>query len=385
MFFLKFKPKLINIYVLRFSLFLVQYLCYHPRKFSRKNINRILIIRLKHMGDLLLSLPTVNSLKINFPKARIILVTGIWNKELAEGFQQLFDRIFYYNVNGYCRSRNQIMNLKQKFQVLRTLRKMHPDLCIDFDGSLGFLYFYLSRKIKYLASIESLRFLQNLNDIHVVKSKFSYSIHKKHEMLNLAEIHSLLQIQNHIDQFNIEINDSTVRYLNNHLKKNNITTQKPIIGIHPAASDKAKMWSLTNFAKLADYLTNKFNANILLFGSKNDQKIITAIQRSMKSNSLNCTHFTVMEFIASVKHCNLFICLDSFAQHVAFLQGVPLLVLYMQENPIRWAPYGDKHKYSIITDDQIERCHGSINSNRIELSAVINNIPKSLNFQSDNL
>ena len=58
----------------------------------QENRKKILLIKLDHMGDLLLAIPAITKLKAKYPLATLDIVVGSWNVALAEEMK-LFDRI----------------------------------------------------------------------------------------------------------------------------------------------------------------------------------------------------------------------------------------------------------------------------------------------------
>jgi ADP-heptose:LPS heptosyltransferase len=363
-----FRGRLIALYLFRAALFVTQYLFFHPEKFRRESVKRILIVRLTHLGDLLLSLPTINSLNISFPEAKITLVAGEWNKELAEEFGYLFDEIRLYNVPKYCRRPEQKQSLAQRLGIIKGLKNLNFDLCIDFDGSTGFLFLYLLKGIRYLASIEAIRFWQNMEQLGIAKNRFSYNIFRTHEIDNLACVLQLLNIENHSKSFALASSPDAEQFVDDFLQRNLSAPEKPIVGIHPSASDERRMWSPENFARVADYLAHSFGCTILLFGARSDSGWVSVIQRTMHEQSISCTEFSVPQFIAAVRKCALFICLDSFSQHVAFLHRVPMIVIFTGAFIVRCSPQGDPDKYAIVLRDE--------ESQEISVADVINRIPK---------
>ena len=363
-----FRGRWVALYIFRAALFFTQYMLYNPRKFRQENVKRILVVRLTHLGDLLLSLPTINSLKITFPNAKIFLVTGVWNKELAREFEYFFESITFYNVTKYCRLQEQRQRLLARLHILQELKEQNFDLCIDFDGSLGFLFFYLLKRTRYLASIEAIRFWQNMEQLGITKNRFSYNIFKTHEIDNLASVLELLDIENHTKAFALTSSKRTEQIVSEFLSKNRVAPEKFIVGIHPSASHEHRMWSPENFARVADYLAQNFHCTILLFGAKSDADLVSTIQNSMFEESVPCIEFTIPQFIAAVKKCDLFICLDSFSQHVAFLHRVPMIVIFTYIYIARCSPQGNPEKYSIVLRDE--------RSNEISVWDVINRIPK---------
>jgi len=332
-----FKIKLVKKYLFRVSLFLIQKVIYKKKKLHNNRIKRILIVRLKHLGDFLLSQPTVHSIKKAFPEAEIDIVTGIWNRELVSFFGSFYAGTFFYNVKAFCRNKNQQMPFAKKMGVLKKISKRKYDICVDLDGSSGFLFIYLLKKIRHLVSLESLRFYQNLEQLKILKNRYDYNINRNHEIKNIGSILECLDIKNKFDTFKMPEKRSGNNKLSRKKEGNKI------IGIHPSASIPEKLWTEKNFTELADILSKKYDAEIFFFGAEADKKQISRIIQNMNSRAVDCSGISIAEFIIGIKQCSYFICLDSFAQHVAYFQKVPALVLYMSTNSRRWTP--EKSEY----------------------------------------
>ena len=124
--------------------------------------------------------------------------------------------------------------------------------------------------------------------------------------------------------------------------------KRKIIGIHPSAGKLEKLWENKKFAELCDIFIENNYSQILLFGSKGDKNRIKAIIHNMKYKPIDCSHFNIEEFIYAVKECSIFICLDSFAQHVAFINKIPTVVIYNIKNDVRWTPTDSENKFLTV-------------------------------------
>jgi ADP-heptose:LPS heptosyltransferase len=93
---------------------------------------RILLIRFKSIGDVLLLLPAVSALRKNFPSARITFLTSAENALFLGGFRDV-DEVLLINRKTL-RSGNPFKVLPEFFGLLRKLRGGKFDLVVDFQG-----------------------------------------------------------------------------------------------------------------------------------------------------------------------------------------------------------------------------------------------------------
>src|SRR5450432_1676285 len=93
----------------------------------------ILLIRLKAIGDVLLTLPAVAAIRQNFPEAKITFFTSHENTSLLRGFSGV-DEVIALD-RAALRSGNPLRAAPNFFGMLRRLRAGKFDLVADFQGN----------------------------------------------------------------------------------------------------------------------------------------------------------------------------------------------------------------------------------------------------------
>src|SRR3974390_2072732 len=93
---------------------------------------KILLMRLKSMGDVVFTLPAVHLLRESFPRARITFLVSAENAPLLEGFREV-DETISLNRARY-RSGNPLHILTETFTLFRRLRGGRFSLVVDFQG-----------------------------------------------------------------------------------------------------------------------------------------------------------------------------------------------------------------------------------------------------------
>lgn len=93
---------------------------------------RILIIRLKSMGDVVLTLPAVNAVRENFPSAKITFLTSKENAPLLCGCREV-DEVIALD-RAALRSGNPVKMTGEFFGLLKRLRAGKFSLVVDFQG-----------------------------------------------------------------------------------------------------------------------------------------------------------------------------------------------------------------------------------------------------------
>lgn len=94
-------------------------------------INKILAIKLRHIGDVLLIVPTLRALRENFPYAHLsVLVNSGTEQVLADN--PLINEIIVFDRS--IKSMSQLRKYKSEICFLRSVRKKSFDMTIDLTG-----------------------------------------------------------------------------------------------------------------------------------------------------------------------------------------------------------------------------------------------------------
>jgi len=92
----------------------------------------ILLIRLKSIGDVVLTLPAIHAVRENFPAAKITYLTSKENATLLRGFREV-DQVIAID-RAALRTGNPLKIVPEFFRLLNRLRAGNFSLVVDFQG-----------------------------------------------------------------------------------------------------------------------------------------------------------------------------------------------------------------------------------------------------------
>ena len=121
------------------------------------------------------------------------------------------------------------------------------------------------------------------------------------------------------------------------------------IGIAPLSKHATKNWPLSYTQKLISLLSERFSAEIFLFGSQEEHGILA----SMRGNKLNnmAGSLSSREEIELISSLDLMISLDSANMHLANLTGIPVLSIWGGTHPdMGFKPDNQPDEYLIQTN-----------------------------------
>ena len=300
---------------------------------------KILTISLSGIGNTILFIPFLNSLRKNYPLSKIDLL--VLNKAMADivSDSNSIDSVFVL--------------VKQPLKILMTilkLRKVHYDYSvIAFPSNkwqfnvLAFLIGAKNRVThKYNCCYQrTLSFLQNR------KIKAIEGIHDVEQNMNLLKAFGINQ-ENEKRELTFYISKENENFSENFLRENQLK-ENLLIGIHPGAGGGAnknwqgfsKRWPEENFVKLCDKLIEKRNAKILVFGGPEEMELKNEIKNLSKyKENVIIVNESFKHTAAIIRRCNLFISNDSGLMHVAVaVRGPKVIGIFGPTDYKRTAPY----------------------------------------------
>ena len=300
-----------------------------PKDFTPK---RILVIKLDHLGDVLLSTPVFSNLRQAYPNAELHALTGTWSRVVLEKHPDV-SKVLEYDSPTFCRT-GKPTSLKQTFQLYRELRRQKYDLLVELRGDWRTVWFALLRITPKRLNRAA---LQVANKLGFPQFAGTHETTRNLNILHKAGIPTPIQTTT----FSITTADE--KWASDFLSTLQIDRERPLIAIHPGSPIKIKRWVPERYAELADWLIARKGAEILFIGVKDEIRIITEIQALMRAVSNNIAGKTTLTQLASIlRKCNVFIGNDSGPMHLAAAVGTQTIGLYGPGDPTRFGPVGPK-------------------------------------------
>ena len=358
-----------------FTSFLINQLFYRKRLPPPSDIQKILVVKLDHIGDVLLATPAIANLRLQYPHAHIAMMVGSWSKQVIECNPHI-DEILCYDSPFFRRlsaspqnigrliasqarnfdllglfpnkfGRPRLFRLKAATQMLRRLKSERYDLIVELRGDFLSLALAMLKGGKYRLDRSMQRVLKKLRTIFkdskpaVRRSRPLFLAYSEHEVeINLDVLRSGdIPITSRKTVFNVLSKEQA--WAKSFLSELGIDASKPIVAIHPGSPVPLKRWPAERFAKLADILIER-KTQVLFLGGADEKQLVEEIQSQMRYNSANIAGRTNLQQLGAVlQNCHLFIGNDSGPMHIAAAVGTRVIGLFGPGSPQRFGPFGD--------------------------------------------
>lgn len=259
---------------------------------------KILVVRLSSLGDILLTTPLIRSLKKINPKLEIHFV-------LREEYKD----VLLHNpfISKLITLKREDSNSTKK----EILSKNNYDFVIDLQNNLR------SRYLTNSLVCPKVRF-RKLSWQKFLLVKFK--INKLSDALPIPERYASV-----IDDLNLD--REGLDLFANKKSSESLNGLTNLIGFCPGSRHYTKMWPKEYYIELGKKsIGNGFN--IVLFGGNDDKEICTEISSSLSKCVNLCNDNDILQTAADMKMCKTIVCNDSGLMHTACAVKVPIIAIF---------------------------------------------------------
>ncbi|MFX0200868.1 MAG: glycosyltransferase family 9 protein, partial [Candidatus Hodarchaeota archaeon] len=289
---------------------------------SPQTINSVLLIRLDHLGDVLLTTPAIKSLKRQFPDARITMVVKEWSFDAVKNNPHI-DEIIVFNPSWAVSSQENgnTVGIAGMYQLVHRLRISSYDIAIDFKGDFrSILLAYLSgakRRISY--AIRGGGFL--LTDIVPYEPNI-HEIEKNMKLLVPLGVDS-----NDAREMELFYTGEDIARVEQILNHKGIDLSRRSIALHYGGASQFKCWDMEKFVGLVGRLTENNSINVLIFAGPYERKTCQ-FEEKPGNKIFIMPDMTICQMAAAFKRCDLLVCNDSGPMHVGFAVNTPTVAIF---------------------------------------------------------
>ncbi|HWF88041.1 MAG TPA: glycosyltransferase family 9 protein, partial [Pyrinomonadaceae bacterium] len=143
--------------------------------------------------------------------------------------------------------------------------------------------------------------------------------------------------------------------VNNLLAESGLSHRK-IALIHPAAAFATKQWAVENFARAAEFLSERGFAPVAI-AAPNEKELLEKL-RSVTKAKIITFDLALPEVTALAARSQLFVGNDSGIAHIAAAVGTPAVVIFGSSNIAHWRPWNSAPAEVVFEEMSCQPCHG---------------------------
>lgn len=306
-----------------------------------------MVIKLRNLGDVVLTVPVFRALKDNFLHAHIAALVNSGTEEAIKGLKYI-DEIIVFNRK--IKDLFLINRLIKEVSFIKEVRNGKFDVTIDLtSGDRGcILSFFSGAKTRIAydpknSGFWGKRFLYS----HLIEK--DETLHVVLQNLNILRIFGISSANTNLDFYIPEHDKDYIERVLFH--ENKIQKDKDkIIHIHPVARWLFKCWKDEYMAEIISWLID--NGVKVIITSSRERKEIEKIKKILnlvsnkfkRDNLLDLSGKTNIKQLAAISlNSDIFFGVDSAPMHIAAAVGTPVVALFGPTDERHWGPWGKNH------------------------------------------
>ena len=320
---------------------------------SEAKTERLLIVRLGAMGDVIHTLPAVRALRAAFPRAYIgwlieerwaelLCAPGSPRRGITSALRPLVDEVHVVNLKAWGKSLFSLSTLQRVATVWNDVRDVGYDVAIDLQGAMrsAVLARLSGARVVYGAaepweSPASLWYTRKVvaRGRHVIEQNVSVA-----EGLIECEGHARGRIASSPEiSCDLPCDPRVEARVEEDLARHGI---REFAILNPGAGWGAKRWPAERYGEVARALAGAGICPLVNYGPGEEDLFRAVLAAS--GGAARPTKGSITELIALTRRARLFIGGDTGPLHLAAALSVPVVAIYGPTDPARNGPYGTR-------------------------------------------
>ncbi len=298
-------------------------------------MSKVLIIKLRYIGDTLTLLPVVRAIKDKRPEARVSVMIYKGTEGIL-AYQKEIDEIILLDREEIKKG-SLFKKIKYNIKTWIDVYRKRFDMVIDLTSSdrSSFISWVSRAPLRIGAPLKNLLERFAYHELIKADPREAHIIDYQLASLkilgyNTPEADMSIFVPEEIEK---KVHEQWASGINS----------KPFVIIHPGARGPLRRWRAERFAQIADQLINTYNAHIILVGGPGEENTLDQVEAQMAGKPEGkITSLPLIEVAALLKRAQLFVGNDTATGHIAAGVGTPHVILFGPTFPHLWAPRGAK-------------------------------------------
>lgn len=313
------------------------------------DVERILLMRPDHLGDVLLTMPAFHALRRARTGAELHALVGPWSAAVLATNPDV-DVALTLDFPGFNRAGNE--NLRSPYDLaIRTARQLRQ---------VGYSHAVILRPdhwwgamVAFLAGIP-VRIGYDVGDVSpFLTDRIAFD--RQHAVMQNIKL--LSRWVGAVDEADVvyryAINDADRADIKAYLARHELDADGArYFCIHAGSGTTVKQWTAANWAIVADTLAEQLDAVPVFTGGDHERGLVADITAAMQSRHVVAVGDTDIGGLAALFERALVVLgTDSGPLHLASAVAVPTVALFGPADPVEFGQWGDTARHIILTTD----------------------------------
>ena len=299
-----------------------------PARWDWSRVERVLVVRLRSIGDTVLATPSLRALRRFLPGARIDVLLEDWVAPLLEGSGEVA----------------RVLTVRRKSQssrlaAARRLRAARYDVAYNLHGGSTAALLLRASGARYRVGYADYAYASLHNHAAPPSSELwgREQTHSAEQQLALLGWTGVPVTDRPASRLAVlpEASDRVARRLR---EEAGLDAGQAFALVHPAAAFETKTWAAENFARVVEHLSAR-GLPVVAVAAPGEAPVIEEVRARSASALAGFTDLTLPELTALAARSTVFVGNDSGVAHVAAAVGTPQVVVFGSSNVAHWRPW----------------------------------------------
>jgi lipopolysaccharide heptosyltransferase II len=312
------------------------------------SVKRVLVVRLRSIGDTVLSTPSLIALRRFLPDAEIDILVEDWVAPVLDGFE---------SAGRLVTGREGIFS---RLATAREIRRRKYDVVLNLHGGTTATFFVATSGARHRVGYQNYQYSFLYNHLlsspkDFWKQERSHSAEQQLALLGFIGVPVDDRPKSRLDVSEKALESAARKFADQEGKR--LKDVGEFVLIHPAAAFDTKEWAAENFARTAEFLKDK-GLEIVAIATERERSVLENLRAASHATVHIFDNFTLPEISALASRARLFVGNDSGIAHIAAAVNTPSVVIFGSSNRHHWKPWTDAPNEIVFEEFRCQPCPG---------------------------
>jgi len=317
-----------------------------PARWDWSKVQRVLVVRLRSIGDTVLTTPALFALRRFLPHEQIDILLEDWVAPVLDG-SDLIDRVITLPRDS----------TSARARIARELRSNRYDVVYNLHGGTTATFLTRATGAAHRVGFENYQYARLHN--HVAPSPLTIwqrsTLHSVEQQLALVGWTGVPVADRPATR--LAVTESAAVSVAEKLRAMGLDQGKTIAMIHPTAAFDTKQWAVENFARVSEELLDRGFSPVVVV-APNEKETAQALIAESSASPIVMSDLSLPEVTALASRARLFVGNDSGIAHIAAAAGAPCVVIFGSSNRNHWRPWTTQPNEIVFEELPCQPCHG---------------------------
>ncbi len=307
-------------------------------------VRRVLVVKLRSIGDTVLATPSLIALRRFLPEAEIDILLEDWVAPVLDGFEG----ISVITVGK---------GSTERLRIARELRRRKYDVAVNMHGGTTATLLTFASGARHRIGFADYQYsflynhlLSSANDFW--HTEYAHSAEQQLALLGFVGV----PVEDR-PKSSLAVTEQALASISDKIGTESLNKASYAL-VHPGSAFETKRWPTENYADLFEYIAASLSLAIIAVGSPSEQDVLAKLQFESAIPVTTLSDLTLPEITALASKAKVFVGNDSGIAHIAAAVSTPSVVVFGSSNRNHWRPWTDAPNAMVFKEFSCQPCPG---------------------------